>query len=121
MQLDAQFLYGLAYAFFIVIMEFIIVAAVVWRKFKNFLIEELETRLVSPLQQKVDDHTERLDKYDRKLEDMEKRQLENQQGTQQKFETIIRDIADLKGRLEGMLGKFDLYLKMGGAYGKEHQ
>lgn len=120
MQLDSHFLYGLAYAFFIVIMSFIIVAAVVWRKFKNFLVEELEAKLLTPLQQKVQGHSDRLDKYERKLEDIEKRQLENQQGTQQKFETIIRDIADLKGRLEGMLGKFDLYLKIGGKYGKEH-
>ena len=120
MQIDSQFLYGLAYAFFIVIMAVIIVAAVLWRKFKNFLIEELESRLVTPLKNEVDTHKERLDKYEHKLEEIERHQLENQQGTQQKFETIIRDIADLKGRLEGMLGKFDLYLKMGGKYGKEN-
>jgi len=120
MQIDSYFLYGLAYAFFIVIMAFIIVAAVVWRKFKNFLLEELDSKLVAPLQTEVNNHKERLDKYEKQLEEIERRQLENQQGTQQKFETIIRDIADLKGRLEGMLGKFDLYLKMGGNYGKEH-
>lgn len=119
MQIDSYFLYGLAYAFFIVIMAFIIVAAVVWRKFKNFLLEELDSKLVAPLQTEVNNHKERLDKYEHKLEEIERHQLENQQGTQQKFETIIRDIADLKGRLEGMLGKFDLYLKMGGKYGKE--
>ena len=114
MHLNSYFLYGLAYSLFIVIMAFVIVAAVIWRKFKNFLVEELEAKLLVPLQQEVKLHSSRLDKYERKLEDMEKWQIENQQGTQQKFETIIRDIADLKGRLEGMLGKFDLYLKMGG-------
>ena len=52
---------------------------------------------------------------------MEGRLLENQQSINQKFETIIRDVADLKGRLEGMLGKFDLYLKLGeNKYGKEN-
>lgn len=119
MQLDAQFLYGLAYAFFIVIMAFVVVAAVVWRKFKNFLIEELETKLVTPLAARVSSLEDRYNKLENTVSAIDNRQLENQQGIQQKFETIIRDVADLKGRLEGMMDKFDMYLKLGGKYGTQ--
>ncbi len=119
MELNGTFLYGIAYAFFIIIAALVIVSAVLWRKFKNFLIEELESRLVSPLGLRVTNLEDKYKNLEQLVTSMDTRQLENQQSIQQKFETIIRDVADLKGRLEGMMDKFDMYLKLGGKYGAE--
>lgn len=118
MNADINFIYGLAYAFLIIVLAVIVVAAVIWKKFRNFLVEELSAKLFAPLKQEVGTVEDRVGKLERKMELMEQRQVENQQNIQQKFETIIRDVSDLKGRLEGMLGKFDLYLKIGEKYGK---
>ena len=120
MEVNANFIYGLAYAFFIVIMAVVIVAAILWRKFRNFLVEELSSKLVNPIKKDVDNFRENFSVLERRVGALESRQIEHQQSIQQKFETIIRDVADLKGRLEGMLGKFDLYLKIGEKYGKDH-
>lgn len=121
MNFDLNFLYGIVYTLFLVIAAVVVVAAMIWRKFRTFLIEELSAKLVSPLKQEVNSNEERLNKLERRVETIESRLLENQQSINQKFETIIRDVADLKGRLEGMLGKFDLYLKLGeNKYGKEN-
>lgn len=120
MNFDLNFLYGIVYTLFLVIAAVVVVAAMIWRKFRTFLIEELSAKLVSPLKQEVGTEKERLDKLERRVEVMEARQLENQQSINQKFETIIRDVADLKGRLEGMLGKFEMSLKfLEKNYGKE--
>ena len=120
MEINANFVYGLAYAFFIVVMAVVIVAAVLWRKFRNFLVEELSSKLVNPIKQDVQNFKDNFSTLERRVEVLEGRQVEHQQSIQQKFETIIRDVADLKGRLEGMLGKFDLYLKIGEKYGKDN-
>lgn len=113
---------ALAYAIFIAIGAIVVVAAVIWRKFRNFMVEELSAKLISPIKTEVEDLKGRMDKMERRIEITETRQLENQTSIQQKFETIIRDVADLKGRLEGMLGKFDLYLKLGEKkYGNENR
>ena len=120
MNFDLNFLYGIVYTLFLVIAAVVVVAAMIWRKFRTFLIEELSAKLVSPLKQEVNSNEERLNKLERRVEVMEARQLENQQSINQKFETIIRDVADLKGRLEGMLGKFEMSLKfLEKNYGKE--
>ena len=110
---------GLVYAFFGLAAVIIIAAATIWRRFKSFLVEELEAKLVTPLSQRLTILEEKEEKLEIKLNEIENRHQDSQTGIQQKFETIIRDVADLKGRLEGMLGKFDLYLKIGDKYGKE--
>lgn len=122
MEINTHLIEALAYAIFIAIGAIVVVAAVIWRKFRNFMVEELSAKLVSPIKTEVEDLKGRMDKMERRIEITETRQLENQTSIQQKFETIIRDVADLKGRLEGMLGKFDLYLKLGEKkYGNENR
>lgn len=109
----------LVYAGIAVIVAVVVAAAIIWQRFKNFLVEELEAKLVTPIQQRLIVLEDTVDKLEKRVIDVEDRHLESQTGIQQKFETIIRDVADLKGRLEGMLGKFDLYLKIGDKYGKQ--
>ena len=118
MEVNANLIYGLAYTFFIVVMAVVIVAAVLWKKFRNFLVEELSSKLVNPIKQDVQNFKDNFTTLERRVEVLEGRQVEHQQSIQQKFEIIIRDVADLKGRLEGTLGKFELYLKIGERYGK---
>lgn len=120
MEFNLNFLYGIAYAFFLIILALIICAAVIWRKFKNFLVEELESRLVSPLNIRVTNLEHRCEKLENLVDRLDLSYVQNQDGIQQKFETIVRDVAELKARLEGMIDKFDMYLKLGGNYGKEH-
>lgn len=109
----------LVYAGIAAIVAVVVVAAIIWQKFKNFLVEELEAKLVTPLSQRLTILEEKEEKLEIKLNEIETRHQDSQVSIQQKFETIIRDVADLKGRLEGMLGKFDLYLKIGDKYGKQ--
>lgn len=120
MEINAHTLQGIAYAVIIFVCAVVVGASVVWRKFRNFMLEELSERLLNPLKTQVDEVKLRMDKMERRVELMETRQLENQTGIQQKFETILRDMADLKGKIEGVLGKFEIYLKLGEKYGKQN-
>lgn len=120
MEFNAHTIQGIAYAVIIFFCAVVITASVIWRKFRNFMVEELSERLMSPLKAQVDELRARADSQDHKIELIETRQLENQTSIQQKFETLLRDMADMKGKIEGVLGKFEIYLTFGEKYGKKN-
>lgn len=124
MELSAQFLHELALVVFIIIMVIVIIAAFIWKKFKEFLIDELNSSLITPIESKVSNLQESHDKdiqavrerqlkIEERFERFEARQAENQREVQSKFESILLSISGLTGKFDGLSQKLDFFINHG--------
>ena len=57
----------LVYAGIAAIVAVVIAAAIIWQKFKSFLVEELEAKLVTPIQQRLIVLEDKYDKLEKGL------------------------------------------------------